>query len=131
MLAIGEPGFLVWQAVQLWVTLTQVAFALVTRGRFLTSASKFNIEPNGGLFDVSPETDRASLNVKTPFRRNPVCAHAYFPHPPRTSRKRVPLQMETQARPKKSIGCLYPFGALQDNLSLVYTGELMMEVEGY
>ncbi len=25
----------------------------VTRGRFLTSASKFNIEPNGGIFDVS------------------------------------------------------------------------------
>ncbi len=25
----------------------------MTRGRFLTSASKFSIEPNGGIFDVS------------------------------------------------------------------------------
>ena len=41
-------------------------FALVTRGHFLTSASKFNIEPDGGFFDVSPENDRASLNVETP-----------------------------------------------------------------
>ena len=32
----------------------------------LTSASKFNIEPNGGVFDVSPENGRASPNVKTP-----------------------------------------------------------------
>ncbi len=40
----------------------------VTLSRFcLTSASKFNIEPNGGIFDVSPENDRASLNVKTPI----------------------------------------------------------------
>ncbi len=32
----------------------------------LTSASKLNIEPNGGIFDVSSENDRASRNVKTP-----------------------------------------------------------------
>ncbi len=33
-------------------------FTLVTRGRFffLTSASKFYTEPNGGIFDVSPKT---------------------------------------------------------------------------
>ena len=33
---------------------------------FLTSASKFNIEPNGGFFDVKSENDGASLNMKTP-----------------------------------------------------------------
>ncbi len=33
---------------------------------FLTSASKFNIEPNAGIFDVSPKSDRASSNVETP-----------------------------------------------------------------
>ncbi len=31
----------------------------------LTSASKFNIEPDGGVFDVSAGNDRASPNVKT------------------------------------------------------------------
>ncbi len=31
---------------------------------FLTSASKFNIEPNGGIFDVSPKNDCPSPNVK-------------------------------------------------------------------
>ncbi len=47
-----------------------VVFTLVTRGRFfLTSASTFNIEPNGGIFDVSAENDRTSLNLKTAFRR--------------------------------------------------------------
>ncbi len=45
---------------------TERVFTLVTRGRFLTSASKFNVEPNGKIFDVSPENDHASLNVKTP-----------------------------------------------------------------
>ncbi len=40
------------------------SFILVTRVRFLTS--KFNIEPNGGIFDVSPKSDRTSPNVKTP-----------------------------------------------------------------
>ncbi len=40
-------------------------FTLVTRSRVLTSASKFNIEPNGEIFDVSPENDHASPNVKT------------------------------------------------------------------
>ncbi len=40
-------------------------FTLVTCGHFLTSASKFNIEPNGGIFDVRPENDHASRNVKT------------------------------------------------------------------
>ncbi len=36
------------------------------RSLFLTSASKFNIETNSEIFDVSPENDRASPNVKTP-----------------------------------------------------------------
>ncbi len=45
----------------------------MTRERPLTSASKF--EPNGGIFDVSPKSVRASPNVKTPslvpdLRRN-------------------------------------------------------------
>ncbi len=31
----------------------------------MTSASKLNIEPNGGIFDVSPRNDRASPDVKT------------------------------------------------------------------
>ena len=31
----------------------------------MTSTSKFNMDPNGGIFDVSPENDRASPNVKT------------------------------------------------------------------
>ena len=39
----------------------------MTRGHFLTSASKFNIEPNGGIFYVSPQNDGASPNVKSPF----------------------------------------------------------------
>ncbi len=37
----------------------------MTCSRLLTSASKFNIESNGGIFDVSLGNDRASLNVKT------------------------------------------------------------------
>ncbi len=41
---------------------------------FLTSASKFNIEPNGGIFDVSRENDRASPNVKTTFGQVSGCA---------------------------------------------------------
>ncbi len=44
-----------------------IVFTLAMRGVFLTSASKFNIEPNDGIFDVSPENDRASPNVKTSF----------------------------------------------------------------
>ncbi len=32
----------------------------MTRGRFLTSASKFNIASNGGIFDVSVKNDGAS-----------------------------------------------------------------------
>ncbi len=40
----------------------------MTRSRFLTSASKFNIGPNGEIFDISPENDCASLNVKPPHR---------------------------------------------------------------
>ncbi len=44
----------------------QAVFTLVTRSRSsLTSASKFNIETNGGIFDVSSENDRASPKVKT------------------------------------------------------------------
>ncbi len=31
----------------------------------LTSASKFNVKPFGGIFDVSPENGRASPNLKT------------------------------------------------------------------
>ncbi len=42
-------------------------FTLVTRGRFLTSASKFSIEANGEIFDVSPENDHTSPNVKTHY----------------------------------------------------------------
>ncbi len=34
---------------------------------FLTSASKFDIQLNGCIFDVSPENDRASPNVKSPL----------------------------------------------------------------
>ncbi len=37
---------------------------------FLTSASNFNIEPNSGVFDISPENDRASPNVKPPSTPN-------------------------------------------------------------
>ncbi len=37
----------------------------VTRGHFLTSASKFSIEPNGAIFDASAKNARASPNVKT------------------------------------------------------------------
>ncbi len=44
----------------------QAVFTLVTRGHVLTPASKFNIEPNGGMFDVSTENDHTSPNVKTP-----------------------------------------------------------------
>ncbi len=41
---------------------------LVTRAViFLTSASKFNIEPNGGISDASLKNDHASTNVKTAF----------------------------------------------------------------
>ncbi len=32
----------------------EAVFTSVTRGHFLTSASKFNIAPNGRIFDVSP-----------------------------------------------------------------------------
>ncbi len=39
---------------------------------FLASASKCNIEPNGEIFDVSPENDRASPNVKNPEIRDLV-----------------------------------------------------------
>ncbi len=38
----------------------------VTRGHFLTWVSKFNFLLNGGIFDVSPQNDRASPKVKTP-----------------------------------------------------------------
>ena len=45
----------------------EVFFTLVTRGRFfLRSASKFDTEANGEIFDVSPENDLASPNVETP-----------------------------------------------------------------
>ncbi len=42
----------------------EVVFTLVTRGRvFLTSASKFNTEPNGEIFDVSPKNSSMELAV--------------------------------------------------------------------
>ncbi len=41
-------------------------FTLKTRSHFLTSASKFNIDPNGGNFDANQANDHASPNVKTP-----------------------------------------------------------------
>ncbi len=55
----------------LWKPTVEAVFTLVTRGQFLTSASKINIEPNGDIFDVSPENDRASPNVKTPLKSWP------------------------------------------------------------
>ncbi len=42
---------------------------------FLTSASKFNTEPNGGIFDVSPENDRTSPHVK-----NVLVGYNWVPH---------------------------------------------------
>ncbi len=36
------------------------------RSIFLTSASKFNVEPNGAIFDVRAKNDSASLNMKNP-----------------------------------------------------------------
>ncbi len=47
----GNGGFHIW----------------VTRGHIFKSAWKFNIEPNGGIVDVSPKHDLASPNVKTPI----------------------------------------------------------------
>ncbi len=41
-------------------------FTLVTRGLYLTSASKFNIDPNDEFFDANPQNDCASPRVKTP-----------------------------------------------------------------
>ena len=59
-------------------SLGKVVFTLVTRGHFLTSASKFNIEPNGRIFDVSPENDCTSPNVKIPILRHFVKKLARF-----------------------------------------------------
>ncbi len=57
----------------------QGVFTLVTRGRFfLTSASKLNMEPNGEIFDVSPENDRASPNVKTISSIGPIASQGEF-----------------------------------------------------
>ncbi len=42
------------------------------RSSFLTSVSKFNVDANDEIFDVDPENDRASPNVKTPFVLNNV-----------------------------------------------------------
>ncbi len=46
----------------------EAVFTLVTRSRVFDVGVKnlFDIEPNGGIFDVSPKNDRASPNVKTP-----------------------------------------------------------------
>ncbi len=56
----------------------EAVFTLMTGDCFLTSASKFYIEPNGGIFDVDPENDRASLNVKTASRVNPAATRLPF-----------------------------------------------------
>ncbi len=41
----------------------------------MTPASKFNIQPNGGSFDVSPKSDHASPSVETlePLRNGCIC----------------------------------------------------------
>ncbi len=39
----------------------------VKRGSFFDAGIKFNIEPNGAIFDVRPKNDHASPNVKTPI----------------------------------------------------------------
>ena len=44
----------------------EAVFTLMTCGPFSTLASKFHIEPNGGIFDVSQENDFASPNMETP-----------------------------------------------------------------
>ncbi len=41
----------------------------VTCGRFLTSASKFNMEPNGGIFDVSTHPFKGSSHWVTRSRK--------------------------------------------------------------
>ncbi len=59
----------------------QAVFTLVTRGHFfLTSTSKFNTEPNGGIFDVSTKNDRVT-QCENPCRfrgqlHEPCSAHA-------------------------------------------------------
>ncbi len=47
------------------------------RSLFLTSASKFNIEPNGEIFDVNPKNDQASPNVKTPVYSGPKMSRVH------------------------------------------------------
>ncbi len=51
----------------------QAVFTLVTRGRFLDVGVKFDIEPNGGIFDVNPKNVRASPNVKSPSGSSEPC----------------------------------------------------------
>ncbi len=76
------PGAPVWSTMELsagqWVE-AEASCAKKVQGfshwrhtvDFLTSASKFNIETNGRILDVSPKNDRASPNVKIPL-------HAHF-----------------------------------------------------
>ncbi len=45
---------------------------LLTCSHFLTSASKFTVEPNGRIFDIRPKNDRASPNKKTPLEPPPL-----------------------------------------------------------
>ncbi len=45
----------------------KAVFTSVTRGHmFLTSASKFNVEPNSGIFDVSPRKGQGVSQRETP-----------------------------------------------------------------
>ncbi len=47
----------------------QEVFTLVTHGRFLDVGVKsFNIEPNGGNFDIRTKNDRASPIIKSSIR---------------------------------------------------------------
>ncbi len=68
---------------------------------FLTSASKFNIEPNGGIFDVSSENDRASLNMKTPSLT--FCWKASKGTPFKTEADPVDAQASVACAPKGTL----------------------------
>ncbi len=47
-------------------------FHLVTRGRLFDVGVKVNVEPNDGIFDVSPENDRASPSLNPPPQSFPL-----------------------------------------------------------
>ncbi len=61
---------------------SQAVFMLVTQGRFFfTSASKFNIQPNGELFDVDPKKrPRVTQCQKNAFRRVETTEGGPNPH---------------------------------------------------